>query len=121
MPHARYKMKTGALGLVSCLLLASCNWLDSENQPFTEITLQETSCWFDPPASNPATECYFMHVPQDYDEPDDRWIYFPVVMIRQGNSGPGKNPVLHLGGGGPGNASNEGEGLGVVVLVHCAV
>ena len=96
-------MKTGALGLASCLLLASCNWLDSENQPFTEITLQETSCWFDPPASNPATECYFMHVPQDYDEPDDRWIYFPVVVIRQSTSGPGKNPVLHLGGGGPGN------------------
>ena len=89
--------------LALSLSLASCNGLDGEVQPFTEITLQETSCWFDPPASDPATQCYFMHVPQDYEESDGRWIYFPVVVIRQGTAGPGKNPVLHLGGGGPGN------------------
>ena len=86
-----------------CLFLAGCNGLDNDRPNDGQVALEQVSCWFDPPASDPVTLCYFLHVPQDYDDPDETWIRFPVVILKSANSQGGKTPVLHLGGGGPGN------------------
>jgi pimeloyl-ACP methyl ester carboxylesterase len=81
----------------------SCNLNPDEQVAGTQFELQLVECWFQVPAITPETQCYFMHVPQNYRKPDGRWIKFPVVRISAPSSIQGKSPVLHLGGGGPGN------------------
>ncbi len=65
--------------------------------------LQPVDCWFTVTESAPKTECFRMYVPENHDQDTGRVINFPVIKlsIRFGVSA--KTPVLHLGGGGPGN------------------
>ena len=65
--------------------------------------LQYVECWFDDPNLNPRTSCFIMHVPEDHANPDSRFINFPVVKLSNPWSESIKTPILHLGGGGPGN------------------
>ncbi|WP_227718223.1 alpha/beta hydrolase [Microbulbifer sp. Q7] len=59
-------------------------------------------CWFATEASWPTTQCYMMEVPENHDKPAGRKIQFPVVRFFAEISDPDKEPLLHLGAGGPG-------------------
>jgi len=63
-------------------------------------------CWFTPESDWPVTECYYMQVPENHAKPDGRVITFPVVVFRSRAIIAYKNPVLHLGAGGPGAPMN---------------
>ncbi|MGI9316337.1 MAG: alpha/beta hydrolase [bacterium] len=65
--------------------------------------LDQVDCWFEDPNLLPRTTCYTMHVPEDHDNPHSRMITFPVVRLSNPWGSSTKTPVLHLGGGGPGN------------------
>jgi pimeloyl-ACP methyl ester carboxylesterase len=81
----------------------SCSLNPDDQVAGKKIELQHVECWFQLPAATPETRCYFMRVPQNYESPDGRWISFPVVRISAASPNRGKSPVIHLGGGGPGN------------------
>ena len=67
------------------------------------IQLIQTECWFDMDETWPSTQCFYMQVPEDYENPNGLWIKFPVLKFEGHDPKAGKSPVLHLGGGGPGN------------------
>ena len=52
----------------------------------------------------PNKECYFMVVREDPEDIHSILIAFPVIRFFTHDQTPGRNPVLHLGGGGPGSA-----------------
>ena len=98
------------------LLLSACGGINDESAPKSldqqsvsqqtvtkEIGLESVQCWFDFPHSLTETECFFMHVPQDHARVEGLRVYFPVVRISDKSKKAHKTPVLHLGGGGPGN------------------
>lgn len=59
-------------------------------------------CWFDTERDWPTTQCYMMEVPENHDKPAGRRIQFPVVRFFANITDPDKEPLLHLGAGGPG-------------------
>lgn len=59
-------------------------------------------CWFDVERDWPTTQCYMMEVPENHAEPEGRKIQFPVVRFFAEVNDPDKEPLLHLGAGGPG-------------------
>jgi len=65
--------------------------------------LETVPCWFDDPGTLPLASCFRMHVPEHHGRVDSRVISFPVVRISNPWGQSDKTPVLHLGGGGPGN------------------
>jgi pimeloyl-ACP methyl ester carboxylesterase len=69
--------------------------------PATRIN--ELDCWFTIPSGAPPVTCYRMQVPESHDRPNSRQIEFPLVRLSIPGGESGKTPVLHLGGGGPGN------------------
>ena len=64
--------------------------------------LKPARCWFDAEAFWPRKECFFMVVEEDLDDPLSSFIAFPVVRFSAREGGSSGNPILHLGGGGPG-------------------
>ena len=65
--------------------------------------LSAVECWFPIPSGAPRVDCYQMQVPESYDQPNSRQITFPLVRLSVPWGRSVKTPVLHLGGGGPGN------------------
>ena len=63
-------------------------------------------CWFDD-ESWPMKKCFFMVVYEDPDDAASARIGFPVVKFSTRHPST-KNPILHLGGGGPGGAMELG-------------
>jgi pimeloyl-ACP methyl ester carboxylesterase len=64
--------------------------------------LVEHPCWFAVDDDTVRASCYWMFVHESAGSPDSPIIGFPVIRLSRGpNDLP---PVLHLGGGGPGNA-----------------
>ncbi|MFD1216514.1 alpha/beta fold hydrolase [Microbulbifer celer] len=59
-------------------------------------------CWFDTERDWPTTQCYMMEVPENHQKPAGRRIQFPVVRFFANITDPDKEPLLHLGAGGPG-------------------
>ena len=59
-------------------------------------------CWFDTESNWPTTQCYMMEVPENHAKPAGRKIQFPVVRFFANITDPDKEPLLHLGAGGPG-------------------
>ncbi|WP_226661079.1 alpha/beta fold hydrolase [Microbulbifer aggregans] len=59
-------------------------------------------CWFDVGRDWPTTQCFMMEVPEDHSKPEGRKIQFPVVRFFANITDPDKEPLLHLGAGGPG-------------------
>ncbi|WP_295803991.1 alpha/beta fold hydrolase [uncultured Microbulbifer sp.] len=59
-------------------------------------------CWFDVERDWPTTQCYMMEVPENHAQPGGRKIQFPVVRFFAEVNDPDKEPLLHLGAGGPG-------------------
>ena len=60
------------------------------------------TCWFETEQNWPTTQCYMMEVPENHAKPDGRRIQFPVVRFFANITDPDKEPLLHLGAGGPG-------------------
>lgn len=65
--------------------------------------LSQVDCWFDIPLNAPLVTCYRMQVPESHDNANSREIDFPVVRLSVPWGTSNKTPILHLGGGGPGN------------------
>jgi len=64
--------------------------------------LHPAACWFEHDKTWPHKMCFFMVVNEDPMDKSSTLIAFPVVRFYTGSSLPGRNPILHLGGGGPG-------------------
>ena len=72
--------------------------------PFRRAGLRRVRCWFDASAKWPNKECFFMVVNEDPHDALTALVAFPVVRFFTGLAKSEKNPILHLGGGGPGNS-----------------
>ncbi|WP_226702939.1 alpha/beta hydrolase [Microbulbifer elongatus] len=93
---------TRSLLLMSMIALtAGCTREESAEAPSPSHLIPK-SCWFDTEASWPTTQCYMMEVPENHDNPAGRKIQFPVVRFFAEINDPDKEPLLHLGAGGPG-------------------
>ena len=68
------------------------------------VGLHPAKCWFDSDTSWPTKSCFFMFVHEDPDNEASPIISFPVVKFSSSTSTSDKNPVLNLGGGGPGGS-----------------
>ena len=90
-----------ALSALTLSALTACS-PEEKTEPQSPSRLIPKSCWFDTEASWPTTQCYMMEVPEDHEKPDGRKIQFPVVRFFAEISDPDKEPLLHLGAGGPG-------------------
>ena len=99
------KSPSGAGRLLLAALLAAvasgCAREDS-SEALTPNRLISKPCWFDTEAGWPTTQCYMMEVPENHAKPSGRKIQFPVVRFFAEIGDPDKEPLLHLGAGGPG-------------------
>ncbi|MFV8783675.1 alpha/beta fold hydrolase [Microbulbifer sp. SA54] len=93
-----------SLGLISAaLILASgCQKSDDTAAAASPSQLISKPCWFDVGRDWPTTQCYMMEVPENHAKPEGRKIQFPVVRFFANVTDPDKEPLLHLGAGGPG-------------------
>ena len=66
--------------------------------------LHEATCWFEHDRAWPPKQCYYFVVHEDHGDSASSLIAFPVVRLRSSGARPQDNPILHLGGGGPGRA-----------------
>jgi pimeloyl-ACP methyl ester carboxylesterase len=87
--------------LISVFLLSACERKASDAAP-DPAQLIAKPCWFETDSSWPMTQCYMMEVPENYRKPAGRKIQFPVVRFIARSPDPDKQPLLHLGAGGPG-------------------
>ena len=69
--------------------------------------LVEQPCWFSVDDETVAAQCFRMYVHEEHANSDSPIISFPVIRVSAGASD--LPPVLHLGGGGPGNGMAFGE------------
>ncbi|MCX2780973.1 alpha/beta hydrolase [Microbulbifer thermotolerans] len=88
--------------LIICLLLAACDRELAQDQAVSPARLIPKACWFETDDSWPESQCFMMEVPENYAQPADRTIRFPVVRFLAPERDPDKLPLLHLGAGGPG-------------------
>ena len=70
----------------------------------TQRGLHKSTCWFKHDINWPNKECFFMVVNEKPDDELSSPIAFPVVRFVTSGSIPKSNPILHLGGGGPGSS-----------------
>lgn len=77
----------------------------SHRQPSTSALprLEQIECWFEDNSESQHASCFKMHVPENHGSPGNRLISFPVIKLSSASKDSEKTPVLHLGGGGPGN------------------
>ena len=73
-----------------------------EGQQLRQKGLHPAACWFEHDKTWPHKMCFFMVVNEDPKDKSSTLIAFPVVRFFTGNSVPDRNPILHLGAGGPG-------------------
>ena len=73
-----------------------------EGQRLRQKGLHPAACWFEHDKTWPHKMCFFMVVNEDPMDKSSTLIAFPVVRFYTGSSSSGRNPILHLGGGGPG-------------------
>jgi pimeloyl-ACP methyl ester carboxylesterase len=62
--------------------------------------------------------CYNVHVPEVYGDETSRTITFPLRIFRSSNQSSLKNPILHLGAGGPGEAMYLNDPNTLVEIAH---
>ncbi len=70
--------------------------------------LERTKCWVGHEKNLSMLACYNMHVPEIHNDPKSNVITFPVRVFRSSDMF-AKNPLLHLGGGGPGGEMQLSE------------
>ncbi|WP_428821117.1 alpha/beta fold hydrolase [Microbulbifer sp. MCCC 1A16149] len=93
------------LTALTLLVNAGCTREDAagkSTQSASPNRLIPKPCWFDTEPSWPTSQCFMMEVPENHAEPEGRKIQFPVVRFYAEISDPDKDPLLHLGAGGPG-------------------
>lgn len=88
--------------IIPALILAAGCTPKGKQEAQNPSRLINKPCWFDAEASWPTTRCYMMEVPENHAKPDGRKIQFPVVRFFAQINDPDKDPLLHLGAGGPG-------------------
>lgn len=88
---------------VIILIVSMASYLQFRPHPDSAFELQEIYCWFLIKQQLPNTSCFYMVLPENYQYPKGPLVKIPVVKI-QSTSKSKKNPVLHLGGGGPGSS-----------------
>ncbi|WP_299592421.1 alpha/beta fold hydrolase [uncultured Microbulbifer sp.] len=105
MPPRIFDLHTGVwrlfLIIVIALIAAGCTREDTPQAPSPHRLIAKP-CWFDSEPDWPTTQCYMMEVPENHDKPAGRKIQFPVVRFFAEINDPDKEPLLHLGAGGPG-------------------
>ncbi|MCW8127336.1 alpha/beta hydrolase [Microbulbifer halophilus] len=87
--------------MLACLAIVGCD-RDTGQEAKNPTRLIPKPCWFETDGDWPLAQCYMMEVPENYDEPAGRKIQFPVVRFRAIEPDAAKQPLLHLGAGGPG-------------------
>ncbi|HEY8568844.1 alpha/beta hydrolase [Microbulbifer sp.] len=97
---ARFFPATLLLSLT--LLLAAGCAPEEQAQVTNPNRLIPKPCWFETENNWPTTQCYMMEVPENHAKPAGRKIQFPVVRFFATITDPDKEPLLHLGAGGPG-------------------
>lgn len=75
------------------------------SEEFWQPGLHEVRCWFESPSDAENVTCFYMVVRETYGDPSGKLTTFPVVKFANPQPSNRRNPVLHLGGGGPGNAA----------------
>lgn len=123
-PISRFSFYTGIhpgnrhrLGIALLVVAAACyEWFDSGLSrlflgPVVEavasddqVGFQPVPCWFDAGDDWPDFDCYHMQVPEVHGDSGSRIISFPVVVFHADTVLRYRNPLLHLGAGGPGSA-----------------
>ena len=98
----KFNLILALIVLVAGFLFALNQIAPPERSGSNAIGLERTDCWFDKQPWELFTYCYYMHVPENHQQPEGRLIQFPVVYFKSKNVFSNKSPVLHLGGGGPG-------------------
>ena len=71
--------------------------------------LVQHPCWFAVDDEAVGASCYWMFVREEHGNETSRIIGFPVIRLSANPEPTDNPPVLHLGGGGPGNALPLGE------------
>ncbi|MFC6631887.1 alpha/beta fold hydrolase [Microbulbifer taiwanensis] len=88
--------------LLLCTLVAACDKAAQRENAESPTRLVPKPCWFETDDSWPVTQCFMMEVPENYAKPTGRKIQFPVVRFLAAEPDSNKQPLLHLGAGGPG-------------------
>ena len=91
----------GGLGL----LVAGVIGTDGGRPDLRQPGLQEVRCWNDTDYSGQIVTCFYMVVRENPDDALSPLVAFPVVKISNWDRSSDKNPVLDLGGGGPGGSA----------------
>ena len=94
----------GIFVLVAMYVVAIERSAPVERNSQNDVGLERVDCWFGKRLWDIFTRCYYMHVPEDHQNPDQRLIKYPVVHFKSKNLFTNKAPVVHLGGGGPGGS-----------------
>ena len=94
----RILLNTFTLAVVMLCLAYNLTFADE-----TPIGVQPVNCWFNPETDWPKVACFTMSVYENSSDINSKIIQFPVVKFFAKNGS--KNPVLDLGGGGPGYPS----------------
>ncbi|WP_250460952.1 alpha/beta fold hydrolase [Microbulbifer litoralis] len=95
-------LRNAFLLALACFALSACDRGTSQQQVENPTRLIPKPCWFETDRNWPLTQCYMMEVPENYAKPAGRKVQFPVVRFRAIEPDGAKQPLLHLGAGGPG-------------------
>ncbi|NNF16449.1 MAG: alpha/beta hydrolase [Gammaproteobacteria bacterium] len=82
----------------------------------TNAKLEVVPCWFNNPYGLSHYRCLRMHVNETPHQPDSPLISFPVIHFPSQEKSISAQPVLHLGGGGPGAALHLDDDYSVFSL-----
>jgi pimeloyl-ACP methyl ester carboxylesterase len=84
-----------------------------------QFGLEKVECWFQAKPTFPASQCFYMHVPQNHQDLSQKVIKFPVVIFKSLQKS-NKAPLLHLGAGGPGASMylDDTENVDWLLQVH---
>ncbi|MFN3230541.1 MAG: alpha/beta fold hydrolase [Alphaproteobacteria bacterium] len=85
-------------GLIAVMAWAVLVFSDTAAQARMGSHLAALPCWFDL-QEGWRTRCYHFTVPENWDQPDDRPVTMPVVVLIPGPGSGNPTPVLHLMGG----------------------
>ena len=81
-----------------CAFLFNSKCIASENLIEDLAEFQTTDCWVQPD-SKAETDCGWLMVPEDWENPTAQKLKLPVVIYRPLNSDPSLQPIIYLSGG----------------------
>ena len=110
-------MSKKLIWMIAFILIGIFLYKKLENDPLlipnilgqSKPELVRTDCWFKHKFDRP-TSCAYLHVLEDWEDPDSRIIRLPVVTFKSKNNDQRTDPVLYLQGG-PGPAYIEKQDI----------